>query len=312
VISFACALVLALGILAVLAARPRRRALAERMEGFVTPVKPEETKSWSAALTGSMLAGTERSLAQTRWWSTFKEELEVARIERPAAQIVLGTVGATIVSVWLLAAISGSALIALLGLGLPFAVRAYIKHQLEGQRRLFADQLADNLQVIASAMRAGHSFVGALAVSVEDAAEPARSEFRRVVADEQLGVPIEEALGLVVRRMESRDLEQVVLVATLQRQTGGNTAEVVDRVADTIRERSELRRMVRTLTAQGRMSRWVVTALPVALLLMITATNPRYIDPLYSSTIGRVMLVIATLMVVAGSFVIKRIVTIKV
>jgi tight adherence protein B len=312
VVSFGCALVLALGILTILAVRPRGRALAERMEGFVSPAKPEETKRWSAALTDSMLAGTEKSLERTRWWTTFKEELEIARIERPAAQIVLGTAGVTVASIWLLAAISGSAIIALLALGLPFAVRAYIKHKLEAQRRLFADQLADNLQVLASAMRAGHSFVGALAVSVEDAAEPARTEFRRVVADEQLGVPIEDALGVVVKRMESRDLEQVVMVATLQRQTGGNTAEVIDRVAETIRERSELRRMVRTLTAQGRMSRWIVTALPVLLLLVITATNPRYMDPLFGTTLGRVMLVMAAGLVAAGSHAIKRIVTIKV
>jgi tight adherence protein B len=216
------------------------------------------------------------------------------------------------VSIVLLTVVTGSALAGLLGFVVPLAARAIIKHKLDTQRKLFAEQLADNLQVIASAMRAGHSFTGALSVAVDDSPEPARAEFQRVIADESLGVPLEQALGTVVRRMKSEDLEQAVLVAMLQRETGGNMAEVIDRVAETIRERADLRRMALTLTAQGRLSRWVVTALPVALLLMITLINRDYVDPLYSTSGGHVMLVIGAVLVVAGSLVIRRIVDFKV
>jgi tight adherence protein B len=87
---------------------------------------------------------------------------------------------------------------------------------------------------------------------------------------------------------------------------------VLDRVADTVRERFELRRLVRTLTAQGRMSRWVLTSLPIGLLLVITLLNPDYIEPLYTNPIGRVVLVVAGLMVVSGSLVIRKIIDIKV
>jgi tight adherence protein B len=312
VISFGAALVLALGILVLLAARPRGHTLAERIEGFGARLEKEEKPRRWGALTSGMLGGAEKSLERTRWWTAFKEELEVARIGTPAVQVLIWSVVGMLVTMWLLRAITGSGIVAVLALGVPLGVRAYIKRRLESQRRLFGDQLADNLQVIASAMRAGHSFVGALSVAVEDAPEPAKSEFRRVVADERLGVPLESAIGTVVRRMDSRDLEQVVLVATLQRETGGNTAEVIDRVAETIRERSELRGLVRILTAQGRMSRWVVTSLPVGLLLLITAINPGYMDPLWGTTIGRVLLVLGASMVTAGSLVIKRIVTIEV
>ena len=92
---------------------------------------------------------------------------------------------------------------------MPFAVRALIRRKVDRRRADFSEQLPDNLQVLASALRAGHSLVGALSVVVEDAAEPSQSEFRRVIADEQLGVPLEDALNVVARRMESRDLEQV-------------------------------------------------------------------------------------------------------
>ena len=112
--------------------------------------------------------------------------------------------------------------------------------------------------------------------------------------------------------MESRELEQVALVGALQRETGGNTAEVLDRVTDTIRERFELRRTVQTLTAQGRMSRWVLTFLPISLLLLITAINPGYMHVMYATTGGKAVLVLAAISVTAGSFVIKRIVNIKV
>src|SRR5205085_8838804 len=213
---------------------------------------------------------------------------------------------------WLLYLVTGSPLVALLGLAIPFAVRAFIRRKVAKKRQAFAEQLPDNLQVLASALRAGHSFIGALSVVVEDAPEPSRSEFRRVVADEQLGVPLEDALHVVVERMANRELEQVALVGALQRQTGGNTAEVLDRVTDTIRERFELRRTVQTLTAQGRLSRWVLTLLPVALLAVITLVNPGYINILYSSLAGRILLVLAGISVTAGSVVIKRIVDIKV
>jgi tight adherence protein B len=211
----------------------------------------------------------------------------------------------------LLAMLGGSLLFGLLGLGVPFAVRAMIRRKVDRRRADFSEQLPDNLQVLASALRAGHSLVGALSVVVEDAAEPSQSEFRRVIADEQLGVSLEDALNVVARRMQSRDLEQVGLVAALQHETGGNMAEVLDRVTETIRERFEIRRIVQTLTAQGRMSRWVVSLLPVILLATISVLNPTYVEPLYKETFGRVLLAVAAVMLVTGSLVIKKIVDIK-
>jgi tight adherence protein B len=310
-VSFVCALLIGLALIALLARRPRGDALSERLDGFISAPPEDPGKEASSTLTNRMLDGSERSLEQRSWWPRFKEELEIAQVKLPAIQAIWLTALATVISMVVLTAVTGSAAAALLGLAVPFVARAIVNQRLETQRKLFADQLADNLQVIASAMRAGHSFIGALSVAVEDSPEPARSEFRRVVADESLGVPLEQALGTVVRRMKSEDLEQAVLVAMLQRQTGGNMAEVIDHVADTIRERADLRRMVRTLTAQGRLSRWVVTGLPIALLLIITMINRDYIDPLYTTSSGHLMLVIAGALVVAGSVVIRRIVDFK-
>jgi tight adherence protein B len=293
--------------------RPRQRTLRSRMAEFVSIRGPrQEGNEAEGRITSRVLVGAERSLEATKWWARFKETLELAEIRMSAIRIVLGTVAGTVLLMWLLAVITGTVLFSVLGLAVPFVVRSLILRKLERRRRLFAEQLPDNLQVLASALRAGHSFIGALSVVVDDADEPSRTEFRRVVADEQLGIALDDAIRAVVKRMANEDLEQVALVAALQRRTGGNMAEVLERVTETIRERFELRRMIKTLTAQGRMSRWIVSALPVALLVLISVINPEYTQPLFASTGGRLALLFAALMVVSGSLVIKRIVNIKV
>jgi tight adherence protein B len=290
--------------------RPRTRGVKRRLAEFISlPVIG--AKAQEEAKKDLPFHRAEKSFEGMKWWARFKLDLDVARITFPPVQIVFWTAAATVIAVYLLALI-GNIVSGLLGLAVPLVVRAVIKRRLDRQRQLFAEQLPDNLQVLASALRAGHSLVGALSVVVEDSPEPAKSEFRRVIADEQLGVPLEDAIEVVAVRMDSTDLRQVGLVAALQHETGGNTAEVLDRVAETVRERFELRRLVRTLTAQGRLSRWILTGLPVFLLIIISLLNPDYISPLYTHTGGRLLLIVAAVMVTSGSLVIRRIINIKV
>lgn len=194
----------------------------------------------------------------------------------------------------------------------PVIGRVLISVRADRQRFAFATQLPDNLQVLASALRAGHSLVGALAIMTEDAAEPSRSEFRRLVGEERVGVPVDESLAEISRRMQSREVMQIALVTIVQQQTGGNTAEILDQVAANVRGRFELRRLVRTLTAQGRVSRWVVTALPIGLFLLIYAINPSYTSPLLHTTLGQVLMVLSAGMTVLGSFAISKIVNIEI
>jgi tight adherence protein B len=311
VIGLISAGLLALALLVVM--RPRGRTLTKRMAQFVSlrgaSVEPDAGRE---GLASRVLVGAERSLEATKWWARFKETVELAQIRIPALHIVLWTAAMTLAAMWLFAVVGGSPLFAVPAITIPLVVRALVRTKLERRRKQFAEQLPDNLQVLASALRAGHSFVGALSVVVDDASEPSRTEFRRVVADEQLGVQLEDAIRAVVYRMDNTDLEQVALVAALQRRTGGSMAEVLERVTETIRARFELRRLVQTLTAQGRMARWVVSLLPVALLLALSVINPGYTAPLFTTTGGQVALGMAAAMVVTGSYVIKRIVDIKV
>jgi tight adherence protein B len=313
IIGLLAATLIGVGTVALLSG-PRKGTVRKRLAEFVSvPTAIGSSRRATTQITEKMLEGTETILRGSSRWQRFKWELQIAKINMPAEQIMVLTGVGMLLTFLLVNFVTGSLLLSVaLTISIPFVVRSSLKRMLLKQRKLFAEQLPDNLQVLSSALRAGHSFIGALSVVVNDAPEPARSEFQRVVADEQLGVPIDRALQVVGERMESRELEQVALVAALQRETGGNTAEVLDQVTDTIRERFELRRTVQTLTAQGRMSRWVLTFLPLFLLLMITLINPGYMSVLYDSTTGRVILVLAGLSVISGSLVIKRIVNIKV
>jgi tight adherence protein B len=290
--------------------QPRSKAVKRKLAEFVSlPII--EDKQRKQAEKDLPFNRAERTLEGTGWWARFKRELDVGRITIAPMQIVFWTAAATLVAVYLLALVAGP-VAGLLGLAVPFVVRGLVRRRVHQQQQLFASQLPDNLQVLASALRAGHSLVGALSVVVEDSPEPSRREFQRVIGDEQLGVPLEEAIETVAERMDSSDLRQVGLVAALQHETGGNTAEVLDRVADTVRERFELRRLVRTLTTQGRMSRWILTSLPAFLLAVISFLNPEYVEPLYSRQGGRILLVVAAVMVTAGSLVIRKIINIRV
>lgn len=306
-----CALLLALGLALLLVRRGRGPTLRERVRGFVS-VGDEASPAADAVLTGRAPGGAERSLEKTQWWVAFKRDVEIACIPVEPIRIVTASAVATLVLMYLLVKSSGIPLVGLFALAIPWGVRTWVRVKRDRRRALFAEQLPDMLQGAASAIRAGHGLVSALSMMAEDAPEPSQGELRRVVADEAIGVPLDEALRVVEQRMASREVLQIALVAQIQREAGGNMAEVLDRITESLRQRAELMRMVRSLTAQGRLSRWVVTALPLMLLLFMSVVNPTYVAPLYTTSMGLIMLALAGAMMAMGSVVIGKIVNFKV
>ena len=296
-----------LSLLLIASLQPKRTDLPRRMSEFVSVPGLQTHERHGAPTTEEIIAAPRPGP-----WARFQQALEIAEIHASAEAIVFGTIIGTALAFLFFDVAFGSPWWMLFALLVPIGVREWVVRTLARRRKRFAEQLPDALQVISSALRSGHSFAGALAVVVESASEPMKSEMHRVVADEQLGVPLDSSIAVVCDRMASNDLEQVALVAELPRESGGNAAEVSDRVAETIRERFELRRLISTLTVQGRMSRWIVSGLPVVIILILQVINPHYLHPLVASTGGKVVLALAAALVVAGSFVIKKIVDIKV
>jgi tight adherence protein B len=302
-----------LGFAIFLLVKPTKRSVQTRISQFITEdfglaAQSDEEVELMSALT----AGRADRLARSRAWQSFVEDVDVARLDLEPRRLALFAIAGTVVAVLLSNAVLGNGFLGIASLGFPAVVVLVVRAKAARERQQFEAQLPDNLQVVASAMRAGHSFTGALAVAVEDAAEPARRELYRTITDERLGMPVDEAIARTARRMRSEELEYVGLVARLQRDTGGNTAEVVDRVTETIRERAELKREVRTLTAQGRISGLVVSVIPLDLSVAMGSLSKGYFDPLIHKSTGHLLIAVGCLLLVSGWFAIRRIVEIKV
>jgi len=150
-----------------------------------------------------------------------------------------------------------------------------------------------------------------MGVVAEEAPEPSKREFSRVVTDEQLGIPLDEALEVTAKRMQNTDIDQVAVLALVQREAGGNTAEVLDQVTANIRARMDVRRLVKVLTAQGKFSSVVVAVIPIGIFIFIMLFNPDQLDPLFSTTFGQISGISAIFMVIIGFYVIRRIVRIE-
>jgi tight adherence protein B len=290
----------------------RSRSIRRRMSQYVTVPSEEESSIRRAEVAAMLAERAHQRVAGHRWWQSFEKDVELGGFQTSAVTLAGWTV-ITAVLLSLAAAVAFQSLAGLLvGLAAPIFIRLFVKRRVSQKRRAFAEQLPDNLEVLAGALRAGHSLIGAMNVMVEGADEPSKTEFRRVLQDEQLGVPVDQALMVTSRRMDNVDIEQVSIVTRLQREAGGNTAEVLDRVVENVRGRMEIRRLIRVLTAQGKLAQWVLTLLPVALVGALLLINPAWLDPLVATNLGRAFLVLWGLLLIAGYVVIKRIVDIDV
>jgi tight adherence protein B len=285
----------------------RNRSLRRRMAQYVTVPSEEESRLRRAEVAAMLADTAQRTVGRQRWWQRFESDVELAGFGLSPLAIAGWTIVGGIVASLAAALVFQSLAWLLLGLAAPLVTRYIVSRKVRKMRRAFEEQLADNLDVLAGAMRTGHSTMGALSVMVDSAIEPSQTEFRRVLQDEQLGVPLDDALMVMARRMRSYDAEQIALVMRLQREAGGNTAEVLDRVAEVIRGRMELRRLVDVLTAQARISRWILTLLPVFVLFMLVLTGGDYLEPMTSTLVGKIALVFGAVLVLIGSLWIKQI-----
>lgn len=208
-------------------------------------------------------------------------------------------------------ALTGGALLALLGAGAVGAVvgaaigwaasglyRRWRTHRRQSQ---FATQLPDALALVASSLRTGFSLPQALDAVAADVAEPLGTEFGRALAEARLGGDVEDALERVAERMESEDMRWTVMAMRIQHDVGGNLAETLRATVATVRERAMLRRMVRALSAEGRLSAYVLIALPVGMGLYLFATNRDYLSALWTTLLGLAMLVVAAIGLVVGT-----------
>ena len=220
-------------------------------------------------------------------------------------------VGITVYTITFL--VSDSILMGFVAALISLAVPGIVVNSKKAKRfRTMTDQLPEALNIISSGLRAGFSFPQALSVLVREMEGPLTTEFMRVLKENRLGKPMDDALHDLMARIENDDLEMLITALLIQRQVGGNLAEVLDTISHTIRERVRIKGEIKTLTAEGKLSGIILSALPLVAAFGLTFINPEFILPLVQEPIGIVMIVAAVIMQVIGILIIRKIVNIDV
>lgn len=274
-------------------------------------------------VTGPTLGASEllRKTASSRWdWigQSVNKYISMARLQHWISQAAVNTTASTfLVQTAALAAI-GFILSLLIfpmfaveiGAAVVFATLPWARIAWARYRRLraFEKALPMAIDMMARSLRAGHSTAGAIDIMAEGAPEPAKTEFAEVFRQQNFGLPLRDALMQLLDRVPSQDLRVLVTAIVVQRETGGNLVEVLDRTVFVIRERQRIQGEIRVQTAQGRLTGWILTGLPVAVMLLINVLDPGYSKPLFHSDLGHKLLWGCVGLISLGAFFINRII----
>jgi tight adherence protein B len=304
----------AVGALLLLSFRPGV-AVGKRIAAYTEPKrKPLEMPGvdpTKISMLSQLFAATEKIAGSFNYWKRTTSRLEQADLPLRTAEIVYIQMGAALLlGVIGRFAIGLTSLLLLVPMILGVAIPALFV-RIMAKRRLnrFENQLPETLITLAASLKAGHAFNSALASVVKEGVDPTSKELGRVAQEIQLGMTSEAALEAMAHRMNSTNFGFVVMAVNIQRTVGGSLAEILDMVADTVRQRQQFSRKVKALTAQGRMSAYVLLAMPFLMGLAIFVLNPAYMSILFTATAGKVMIGGALVMMGIGSLIIRKIVS---
>jgi tight adherence protein B len=236
-----------------------------------------------------------------------------AHVEWTAGGLLLMSLASFVIPAYLLYLRTGALLFGLLiGLLCSFAPFAYVLQKRKQRFNKFEQELPEALDLMVSALRAGHSLVASLGLVAKESQDPIGSEFRICCEEQNYGVELRTAMNNLVARVPLQDLRIVSTAILIQRESGGNLAEVLDKTAYVIRERFRLKRQVRTHTAQGRLTGWILSILPLVLGIGLYFLNPDTMSLLWKREIGIKMLYAAAVMTITGALIIRKIVNMDV
>jgi tight adherence protein B len=314
-------LALAVGVVVLLGAlllfRPSsNQQLQKRIEGYAQisdkRVADRDDGESRSPLFQRLLVATEGLLGRLKYWKHAGFLLQQADMPVRAAElfyIQLGIgAGVGILSMLAIGNVVLSLILFAVGMVLPYM---YVKRKAGKRTKKFESQLPDTLVAVAASLRAGHSFAQAMSTIVKDGGEPAAKEFGRVEAETRLGRSTDDALQAMADRLASRNFEFVVLAVNIQRQVGGSLAEILDMVADTVREREQFSRKVKALTAMGRASAYVLVGMPFFIGAALAAINWTYLSPLFTTSAGHIMLMVGFVMIGIGTLILRKLVNFR-
>ena len=260
----------------------------------------------------SLMRATERAFGHLRAWHALHRLLERADIPLKTVELVYAAIGSGLLAGILFAAAGMSTLITfgamVIGGGLPIFI---VWHKAKRRLAAIDDQLPDLLVTLAATLKAGHSFRQGIQAVVDEGQPPASKEFKRVLTETRLGRPMDDALADMAARIGSKNVTFVVTAVTIQRQVGGSLAGIFDMVAEAVRNRQQFARKIRSLTAMGRASAYVLVGVPFFMLGTISLLSPEYMAPLYHTTTGKQLMILGCVMITIGSLMLKKIVSFK-
>lgn len=286
----------------------------KRREDYIVGKKKEEKK---VEKTGTQKDNRKQSInnnrsALTKINKILAEELEKSDISKKTEDFIIIWIVVTFVPGLLFMLIFKNQLIApmlmIIGAVAPIM---YMKSKQKKRRDMFESQLSDALMIASNCLKSGLTFNQAMDTISSECDDPIKSEFKRTVNEITFGSSQDEALEAMAKRVKSEDFDLVVSAVSIQRQTGGNLSEILDTIAGTIRERYKIKCEIKTMTGQGRVSGMIIGVLPIALLLIMSLINKELIMTLFTTTIGKTLIIISVCLETVGAIVINKIVTIK-
>lgn len=304
---------LALGVVAVFCAlvlvmtqllqprEPRRLLAVEEGRAPAAGVKARVSE-----LTDHASDLAERALKRRGRQRSLADALERSGIALRPGEWVVAMSGATLGALLLGLLLGGPIVGLILAAATVGTFYATVSVRTTRRRRAFAEQLGDTLQLLASNLRAGHSLMQAIDALSQETDSPTRDEFRRLLFETRLGRPVPEALQSLAERVDNEDFTWVVQAIEIHREVGGDLAEVLDKVAGTIRDRARVRRQVDALTAEGRLSAMILFVLPIGMAALIRITNPDYLNDLTGTGTGRAMIAVGIGLLAVGGVWMRR------
>src|SRR6476469_10893839 len=323
---------LAIILIAVGIATSGGSGISDRLARYASTAQPETAKASGGQGVADLisqsqaLASLNRVVEQRDFGANLARDIARADLKLKPSEFLLiwaGTVIGIPLAMLLLSPLLptlGNPLFLLIGGFIGFLLpRFWLGRRKSGRLGAFNKQLPDTITLIANALRAGSSFLQAIELVVRESRPPISTEFARVIREVNLGLPFDQALENMVRRVRSDDLELMATAISIQHQVGGNLAEILDSIAYTIRERIRIKGEIRTLTAQQRLSGYVVAGLPIGLAAFLFVAAPKFMDPMFYNPpgilglpAGVVILMFGGFMMFLGFLAIRRIVDIEV
>ena len=311
---FVALLVITFAVVAImLKPGPEQVAITRRMKAMLSPAEmslPSQESILQVAETGDGKAG---------WLENLLRETALPRhIERLVLQSRASTTVSRLLVTMLVLAFTGGLLAYVftsmpwvaIGVGVSLGYVPLLRLQMRRSKRIrsFEKALPDCIEMCSRSLRAGHSLVGAIGNVAEDGEQPAREEFAEVFRKQNYGMPLRDALLQMLERVPSADLRVAVTGILVQKDTGGNLAEIMDRIAEVIRDRVRIKGEIGVHTAQGRLTGWILCMLPVFLLAAINMVSPGYSKLLFHEELGQELLMIGVVLLALGAFLIRRII----